>query len=55
MWQGVIHGEIDVWDWDSKNHLKAKAHSNGLPWVVLQRHRDGTISIAEQSKDYVSH
>ena len=50
LWMGVIEGEIDVWDWNSKAHLKRNAEAEGRKWKVIRRHNNGKISIMEESK-----
>ncbi len=49
-WEGAIEGETDVWDWHTKENLKKQAEEAGMGWRVLRYHRDGTISIMEESK-----
>ncbi len=50
-WMGVIEGETDVWDYHTKENLKKQAEESGMDWKVLRQHRNGKVSIIEQSKD----
>jgi hypothetical protein len=47
MWMGRIDGEVE--DYHLKKVLIENAEKEKRPWVVLTRHRDGTLSIAERS------
>lgn len=49
-WEGCIEGECEVWDYHTKENLKKEAEEAGMDWKVLRQHRDGTISIIEQSR-----
>ena len=42
MWMGELN--CQVYDYDTKEHLIAKANAEGLESVVLRVHRDGTAS-----------
>ena len=42
MWMGELNGQ--VYDYDTKEHLIKKAIAEGLDYVVLRVHRDGTAS-----------
>lgn len=49
-WTGIIEGETEVWDYHTKENLKKQAEKEGMNWKVLRMHRDGRISIIEQSQ-----
>ncbi len=49
-WEGVIEGENEVYDWDTKDHLIELAKRENMNWKVLRQHRDGTVSVIEQSQ-----
>ena len=42
MWMGELDGE--VWDYDTKAHLIAKAIESGKEYIVLRVHKNGTVS-----------
>lgn len=46
-WEGQINGE--VYDWHTKETLKQKAEAMGLSWMIIRQHRNGQISVIEQS------
>jgi hypothetical protein len=48
MWMMEVNGEVD--DYQAKETLKKQATEMGLPWVVLCCHKNGLVSVKEDSE-----
>ena len=50
-WTGIFEDTGDVYDYHTKETLKADAERDGYAWKVLRYHKDGRISVMETSED----
>ena len=46
MWMMTINGEVE--DYHKKENLINQAKEMGINWIVIRRHKDGTLTIMQK-------
>jgi hypothetical protein len=51
MWRGVLDGNTEVEDWNTRQNLIDMAERNGWNWYIIRHKKDGTEEIVARSND----
>jgi hypothetical protein len=50
LWTGLFEDTLELFDYHTKDRLKALAEKDGYACKVIRQHRDGSDTVIKQSK-----